>query len=146
LEQAIAGKIKELQDEIATLKGKKTEDDGAAPEAIEASIKMMLPYVKDNRSMKITKAQESGLITADVAKKLRAEHCSDEGLKLSLKNEDKTFDTLMATLEANGPVLSYKAKTQSQGGATVLSSTRKDGEKSGLMKAAEKLREEKAGK
>jgi hypothetical protein len=94
----------------------------AEPVAASQSVSpVMLQLAGENRQMKIDRLVSAGKITPAVAADLKAGWTQGQALSLSLSESGcKQFDALVAALDKNEPVLSFKEKTGPQSRAVAL--------------------------
>lgn len=112
------------------------EGDGTPPpEQVSASL---LGVYRENRTNKIDRLVEQGKITPAVAAELKKTWVADKALSLAHTDETamRSFDSIIASLNLNEPVLSFQEKTRGQ--ASSLQNTKVDAANNPLVANAER--------
>lgn len=134
-------------------KEKPAETKTDPPKKVAAGI---LSMARDNRTMKLDKLVTDCKITPAVKDELVKQYCSDDSLSLALADDGKPaindgFDSVLAALAKNEPVISMKEKSGAQTLGTLELSeadkaSMKGGSESPLVKMAEARAKAASGK
>jgi len=117
--KAITKHVKTLSDRVATLEkeiGKReTTEEKKPPAKIAAGF---IALARESRESKLDAFVTSGHLTPAAREELKKTWCTDGAISLSLSEEgpqqDAGWESVLATIKANGPVLSFRERTGPQ--------------------------------